>query len=83
MQEARLKYEMSKYNSQVQVPDSNYLPGFGFEQEPYDQEALVPFVFIDPSLEGHFELDCDLSSQFVNSLSDFGQNGVNFFPFGS
>ncbi|KAK6625078.1 hypothetical protein RUM43_005369 [Polyplax serrata] len=84
MKDMRLKYEINRFDTQVQIPYSNYLPRFGFEQDAYDQEALVPFVYVDPSsLEGHFELDTDLANQFIGSLSDFGQGDVNFFPFGS
>lgn len=84
MKDMRLKYEINRVDTQVQIPYSNYLPRFGFEQDAYDQEALVPFVYVDPSsLEGHFELDTDLANQFIGSLSDFGQGDVNFFPFGS
>ena len=83
IQEAKLKYELTKYNSQISIPETNYYTRYNFEPETYEQEALVPFVFIDPSLDNHLELDCDINNQLINTIGEFEQNEINFFPFSS
>lgn len=82
LQDARLKFEL-KYNPQVQIQDSSFMPTFGFEQETYDPDSNAPFGFLDPSLETHLELDTDLTSQFIGVLNDLSQSDGNFFSFGS